>query len=101
MFAGSKEVSLESDAVQVMTVHTAKGLEFPVVVLAGVSSEAFPSAVRYQPQDDADREEYELQERRLFYVAITRAMRTLLVTYPADAPSDFLIGLDTDLWDWN
>ncbi len=40
------------------------------------------------------------QERRLFHVAMTRAMRRLVVSYPDDAPSQFVADLDRQLWAW-
>ena len=64
----------ERGAVSLMTVHTAKGLEFPWVFLTGLEENIFPHA--RSVNDDAAVEE----ERRLCYVAVTRAMRRLLLT---------------------
>jgi len=76
------------EAVTLMTVHMAKGLEFPVVFLTGLEEGVFP----YQPEDgsDTDREE----ERRLFYVAMTRAREKLYLT---TARSRFLFGSRREL----
>ncbi len=63
----------DQDACVLMTVHSAKGLEFPVVFIAGLEDGLFPSA---RSNTDEDIEE----ERRLCYVAITRAKKTLYVT---------------------
>ena len=63
------------DAVVLMTVHSAKGLEFPIVFLAGMEDGIFPSA-----QNIGDEEEMS-EERRLAYVAITRAKEKLYITY--------------------
>ena len=64
-----------ADAVVLMTVHSAKGLEFPIVFLAGMEDGIFPSE---QSRDDPE----ELsEERRLAYVAITRAKEKLYVTH--------------------
>ncbi len=63
------------DAVVLMTIHSAKGLEFPVVFLAGMEDGIFPSA-----QNIGDEEEMS-EERRLAYVAITRAKEKLYITY--------------------
>lgn len=63
----------DQDACVLMTVHSAKGLEFPVVFIAGLEDGLFPSA---RSNTDEDIEE----ERRLCYVAITRAKETLYVT---------------------
>ena len=64
-----------SDAVVLMTIHSAKGLEFPVVFLAGMEDGIFPSQ-----QNLEDAEEMS-EERRLAYVAITRAKEKLFITY--------------------
>lgn len=64
-----------ADAVVMMTVHSAKGLEFPIVFLAGMEDGIFPSE-----QNMRDEEELS-EERRLAYVAITRAKDKLYITY--------------------
>ncbi len=67
----------EADAVVLMTVHSAKGLEFPVVFLAGMEEDIFPSAKsKLLPEELSE-------ERRLAYVAITRAKEKLYMTYAA------------------
>ncbi len=63
-----------SDAVVLMTIHSAKGLEFPVVFLPGMEENIMPSAQSTNSQDDIE------EERRLAYVAITRAKKKLIVT---------------------
>jgi DNA helicase-2/ATP-dependent DNA helicase PcrA len=63
------------DCVQLMTLHSAKGLEFPVVFLAGCEEELFP---HYLSMNDPKKLE---EERRLCYVGVTRAMRKLFMTY--------------------
>ncbi len=63
------------DSVKLMTIHAAKGLEFPCVFAVGLEENLFPNAMSLY--DRADLEE----ERRLFYVAITRAKERLWVTY--------------------
>lgn len=66
------------DRVSLMTVHSAKGLEFPIVFLAGMEERIFPHAS--SSRDEAGLEE----ERRLCYVAMTRAMETLFLTCAAE-----------------
>jgi DNA helicase-2/ATP-dependent DNA helicase PcrA len=73
--AGDGQANEYDDCVQMMTLHSAKGLEFPVVFLAGVEEGLFP---HYMSQDDPMRLE---EERRLCYVGMTRAMRKLFITY--------------------
>lgn len=65
----------DSPAVVLMTIHSAKGLEFPVVFLPGFEETIFPGA-----QSAFDQSELE-EERRLAYVAVTRAKKELLITY--------------------
>ena len=64
-----------SDAVVLMTVHAAKGLEFPIVFIAGMEDGIFPS------EQNRGNEEEMSEERRLAYVAITRAKERLYITY--------------------
>ena len=64
-----------ADVVRLMTIHAAKGLEFPCVFVVGLEENLFPSSMSLY--DRADLEE----ERRLFYVAITRAKARLWITY--------------------
>ena len=85
----------EGGRVNLMTIHAAKGLEFPVVFVAGVEKDIIPH-VRSMEEADANVEE----ERRLFYVALTRARKRLFLTFcssrrrmgkPVEAfPSPFL-----------
>ncbi|AJS60317.1 DNA helicase PcrA [Paenibacillus sp. IHBB 10380] len=91
----------ESDAVILMTMHSAKGLEFPVVFIVGMEEGVFPHSRAFM-----DNEELE-EERRLAYVGITRAeqqlflscakMRTLFGRTTANAPSRFLEEIPEEL----
>lgn len=73
--AGDEQADEFEDAVQLMTLHSAKGLEFPLVIIAGVEENLFPHKMSVE---DPDRLE---EERRLAYVGITRAMQKLILTY--------------------
>lgn len=73
--AGDGQADEYEQAVQMMTLHSAKGLEFPCVVLAGMEENLFPHRMSI---DEPGRLE---EERRLCYVGITRAMQSLLLTY--------------------
>ena len=73
--AGEGQVEAGEDGVQLMTLHSAKGLEFPLVFLAGLEEGLFPSN---RSLDESGRLE---EERRLAYVGITRARQKLVLTY--------------------
>ena len=68
----------EGASVLLMTVHTAKGLEFDTVLLTGMEEETFP----YRGLESESNDELE-EERRLAYVAITRARRRLYISHVA------------------
>jgi len=64
-----------SDKVSMMTIHSAKGLEFKNVIITGAEENLFPNALTAMSVNDLE------EERRLFYVAITRAMENLVICY--------------------
>ena len=73
--AGEGQAQSGEDGVQLMTLHSAKGLEFPLVFLAGMEEGLFPSS---KSSEESGRLE---EERRLAYVGITRARQKLVLTY--------------------
>jgi DNA helicase-2/ATP-dependent DNA helicase PcrA len=91
------------NAVKLMTVHAAKGLEFKYVFVTGLEDGLFPHERRNEGQSGEDREE----ERRLFYVALTRAkeklflsfanFRTIFGSRQINAPSEFISDIPADL----
>ncbi|HEY3334429.1 MAG TPA: ATP-dependent DNA helicase [Candidatus Limnocylindrales bacterium] len=87
------DIDPEANAVAVMTVHKAKGLEFPVVYLPGLITGRFPAIGRREPlalplelvNETLPEGDYQLQEeRRLFYVGMTRARDELVLSHAAD-----------------
>ncbi|MBR1809698.1 MAG: UvrD-helicase domain-containing protein [Paludibacteraceae bacterium] len=92
----------ETPRVSLMTIHAAKGLEFPVVIIAGLEEQLFPSAFAESVREIEE-------ERRLFYVAITRAERECYITYARQrfrngqivfsSPSRFLKDIDEQYLD--
>ena len=93
----------DDDAVTLMTAHMAKGLEFPIVYIAGLEEGLFPSAMNMNTREDLE------EERRLFYVALTRAERQAYLLHTqmrfrwgklTDCePSRFLVELDESFLD--
>ncbi|HSE60721.1 MAG TPA: UvrD-helicase domain-containing protein [Candidatus Saccharimonadales bacterium] len=91
-------VQADQDAVLLMTMHAAKGLEFPVVFLIGMEESIFPSSRSLYEQDQME------EERRLCYVGMTRAREELILTSAAsrmlygttqhNPPSRFLADID-------
>ncbi|MFT4767667.1 MAG: DNA helicase-2/ATP-dependent DNA helicase PcrA [Glaciecola sp.] len=73
--AGEGQADPHEDSVQLMTLHSAKGLEFPLVFLAGMEENLFPHRMSIEEPGRLE------EERRLCYVGITRAMERLVLTY--------------------
>ena len=65
----------DADCVNMMTIHSAKGLEFPFVFIAGLEEGLFPSELSAESPRELE------EERRLFYVALTRAERQVILTF--------------------
>lgn len=94
----------DSGKVTLMTLHTAKGLEYPVVFLTGMEQGTFPHSRSLEDEDELQ------EERRLAYVGVTRAKRRLYLTRAAVRaqwgqanemlPSQFLDDVPDDLIDW-
>jgi DNA helicase-2/ATP-dependent DNA helicase PcrA len=103
MTNADNEKDEDRNKVSIMTIHAAKGLEFKHLVIAGVEEELFPSQMSIDNPKDLE------EERRLFYVAITRAEKTALITYAAlrykwgiqnaCSPSRFIKEIDTKYLD--
>ena len=95
---GKKE---NKNAVKLMTVHAAKGLEFKYVFIVGLEEGLFPYEHQKEKNEDAE------EERRLFYVALTRAkekiflsftnFRTIFGSRQINAPSEFISDIPTDI----
>ena len=102
--ADKETAANETDYVTLMTIHAAKGLEFPAVFVTGLEEELFPSFMSMSSRDDLE------EERRLFYVAITRAEKHLTLsfaksrykygTFSHTEPSRFLEEIDSKYLEW-
>jgi DNA helicase II / ATP-dependent DNA helicase PcrA len=98
LFTDMDEKEEDTDYVSLMTIHSSKGLEFKSIFLVGVEQGLFPSAMMMQSRKDLE------EERRLFYVALTRAEKYLYITFAKsrlrygqlqyNEPSQFLFELD-------
>lgn len=75
LLTDSDQKDPNADTVKLMTIHAAKGLEFPVVFVGGLEETLFPNAMSLNTREELE------EERRLFYVAITRAKGKLFLTY--------------------
>ncbi len=94
----------DKNKVTIMTMHSAKGLEFNNVYIAGCEERLFPSLLSLDNPHDLE------EERRLFYVAVTRARKKVTITYarsryrwgvPTDCePSRFISEIDQEFLDW-
>lgn len=73
--AGDNQAEQYEDCVQLMTLHSAKGLEFPLVFISGMEEKLFPHMMSMEEPDKLE------EERRLAYVGITRAMKKLYLIY--------------------
>jgi DNA helicase-2/ATP-dependent DNA helicase PcrA len=75
LVAGIDQYDEKANAVTLMTVHSAKGLEFPIVFITGLEEDIFPLSPRFDSDSKIE------EERRLFYVALTRAQQKVFLTY--------------------
>lgn len=75
LLTGDEKENTNEPSVKLMTIHAAKGLEFPVVFVVGMEENLFPSPMSLYTREDLE------EERRLFYVAITRAEKHLFISF--------------------
>jgi superfamily I DNA/RNA helicase/mRNA-degrading endonuclease RelE of RelBE toxin-antitoxin system len=91
-----KDLELDTPHIKSMTIHSAKGLEFPIVAYPLFEEGIVPFPLEDERAEDLDK--HLAQERRKTFVAWTRAMRRLFVTTQIDNESPFFTDLDLDLW---
>ncbi len=102
--SADNEKDEDKDKVTLMTIHSAKGLEFPYVFVVGMEENLFPSQMSLTSRVDLE------EERRLFYVAITRAEKEAVLSYSASRykwgnlifcePSRFIEEINSDFLDF-
>ena len=95
-FMSSRELDLNRQGVKVLTLKSAKGLEFPIVVIAGFLDAPYPMVPKGTTEEGIA--ETFSRERRTLFVGMTRAMRALLLLVPAETPSLLLQNFDSNLW---
>lgn len=95
-FMTGKTLQLNANHVKVITLKSAKGLEFPIVALAGFLGFQYP--VIPQGTQDLAVTEIMTRERRTMFVGMTRSMRALLLVVPNESTSPLLDGFDQDYW---
>ena len=88
------DVEISSDGIKVMTIHTAKGLQFPIVAVVGLEEGKLPFTDVDNPEQREDTDRW----RRVFFVACSRAMRRLLVVADKARPSPFVADFDKERW---
>jgi superfamily I DNA/RNA helicase/mRNA-degrading endonuclease RelE of RelBE toxin-antitoxin system len=93
-----RDLNLTCSGIKILTLCSSKGLEFPIVALAGFLTEKYP--VIAQSLSEEGREELLARERRVMYVGMTRAMRALLVIVPLYPTTDLLRGFDQAYWNF-
>ena len=85
-----KDVRFDSDSVKLITLHSIKGLEFPLVFITGLNEKVIP----YLPDTDEEgKHDDEIKERKLFYVGMTRATESLYLT-SSSRPSPFIADIE-------
>lgn len=95
-YMAGRELDLRECVVKVLTLKSSKGLEFPVVALAGFLRGGYPGAAA--AEDGGEGEELHERERRTLFVGMTRAMRALLVLCPRSSESPLFNGFDSAFW---
>jgi len=93
----SGDMDIDVRVVKCMTLHAAKGLEFPFVAIAGLTDTRIPRK-SYSPVDEDDWKAHVQQEKQLLHVAMTRAMWRLLLCRPQANPSPFFDHLGPGNW---
>jgi len=94
-YMSTKGLDLDYNGVKVITAHSAKGLQFPIVVVARVNQGLFPMPFR----GGQDPKEHMDLEWKLFFVASSRAARALMVSASREKRSDFVNSLSSDHWE--
>ncbi len=96
-FMTGQELDLKRPGVKVLTLQSAKGLEFPIVALAGFLESSWHTSLPTSITGE-EREEMLALERRAMFVGMTRAMRALLIVIPERARSPLLSGFAEQYW---
>ncbi|MGM9319346.1 3'-5' exonuclease [Deinococcus aquaticus] len=97
VYARGDDLELDYPAVKILTLHSAKGLEFPLVVLLDVNEGQIPRKLRDVPVEE--HATYTSSDLKLLFVGCSRAMRQLVIAHDRDHPSSFLDIIDSQHWE--
>ncbi len=97
-FMTGRDLDLMQPGIKIMTLKSSKGLEFPIVALAGFTPN-YPSIPNGATTEELN--EFLARERRTLFVGMTRAMRALLVIIPDGATNPLLSNFDPELWNFS
>ncbi len=92
-----RDLDLSRSGIKVLTLQSSKGLEFPIVALAGFVNSNYPPIPSDASPEEID--EFLAREQRTLFVGMTRAMRALLIIIPHKTNTSLLQGFDDTYWD--
>ncbi len=95
-YMAGRDLDLSHPGVKIITLKSSKGLEFPIVALAGFTTSTYPIIPQKACQEEV--EEVLACERRTLFVGMTRAMRALLVVIPHQSTTPLFQGFDSAYW---
>jgi superfamily I DNA/RNA helicase len=95
-YMAGRDLDLSHPGVKILTLKSSKGLEFPIVALAGFTTSTYPIIPQKACQEEV--EEVLARERRTLFVGMTRAMRALLVVIPHQSTTPLFQGFDPTYW---
>jgi superfamily I DNA/RNA helicase len=95
-FMKGVDLNLAQPGIKILPLKSSKGLEFPIVALAGFAHHTYP--IMPNGATPEERDEILARERRTIFVGMTRAMRALLIIVPSGATTPLLRDFDPDLW---
>jgi len=93
-YLNAQSLIMQHEGVKVLTMHAAKGLQFPIVIIPQFTADSFPPKAR----GGVNAEEFDQNQRRVLFVACTRAMKKLLITMVTGKESEYAKYFETPYW---